>query len=158
MKKSLFLCLSLASLSHSNNGNPFFGGVHWGFPLGVSADLGAILPSHDNSCENSEFGNICMGYSLKAELGNNGFATGLGWAFLWNHGAFGLGADANYIQQKSLMGTNTLGPWNPVERQLLGFDINSSIAYVNLKFGPYWAIDEKHKGDFVMRFSTGVGF
>lgn len=155
----LFPILGIALYAHAQpqHGNVFFGGAHWGFPLGFAADLGAILPSHSNSCERSDFGNICMGYTLKAELGNNGYGAGLGWAFLWNHGSLGLGADINYLQQKANWGP-TLGPWQKVERSQVGADLNISAFKVNLRFGPYWGVDPVHQGDFLMRFALGYGF
>lgn len=160
MKKSLLWisCIGLG-FSFAEPGNPWFGGARWGFPLGLSVDGGYIIPQQKNACDYSDFGNICMGYSLSGEIGTNGIRTGAGWSFLWGYGkVFGLGTELSYLQQFPLIEGAPMGPWNQLDRKALGIDLAISTAYVNLRIGPYFGIDESHRGDFLFRFGIGAGF
>lgn len=153
-----FIILTCLTSAFANSGNPFFAGARWGFPLGASIDAGMIIPPHSNYCDQSEFGNICMGYSLSAEIGANGGRAGLGWSFLWSYGMMGLGTELSYLYQTPLIKDVSMGPWEQPERQAVGIDFNTALAWADLRFGPYVCLDENHKGDFLFRGTVGVGF
>jgi hypothetical protein len=149
---------AMASLPERPAGNPWYFGLKYGVPSGATLHVGRIIPQQKNHCENGDFGNLCFGPASELELGANSARIGLGWAFVGKYGRLaGLGLFASGIHQDSWLKDMDLGLGTP-KRQALGFECSLSFMGINTRLGPYWAIDQDHRGDFVGRATIGYGF
>jgi hypothetical protein len=166
MKHKLILTFGMGLLVQAHSalperpaGNPWYGALRYGYPLGPSLEVGRLLPQQKNHCEAGDFGNLCFGPALELEAGLSGARAGLGWAFVGNYGRLGgLGLYTSAIWQTPELFDKDLGLGTPPERLSLGSELSLAVLGINLRVGPYWALNDHHKGDFLGRLTIGYGF